>query len=91
MRTVPPTRKPSMCPPIVAMADQETELEAEVSKCGIVVRPGNSENFALAIKFLAENPEERVKMGIIARKLSLERSKNHVLSKFELELNLLNN
>ena len=75
--------------PIVAMADQDTELEAEVSKCGIVVRPGNSDNFALAIKHLAENPEERAQMGTIARKLSKERSKNHVLSKFEIELILI--
>ena len=76
--------------PIVAMADQDTELEAEVSKCGIVVRPGNSENFALAIKHLAENPEERVQMSIMARKLSIERSKKHVLLKFESELSLIN-
>ena len=76
--------------PIVAMADDDTELKAEVSKCGIVVSPGNSEDFALAIKSLAEQPEKRVQMGNAARLLIMGRSKNHVLSQFESELNQFN-
>lgn len=76
--------------PIVAMADCDTELEAEVLECGIVVKPGDSENFALAIKLLAENLEERVRMGAASRVRSTERSKNIVLTKFESDLNHIN-
>ncbi len=75
--------------PIIALADPETELEAEVSKCGIVVKPGDFQSFSLAIKFLANKPDERIKMGEFARLISLKHTQDVVLRKFESELNSL--
>lgn len=75
---------------IVAMADPDTELNDEVSKCGIVVRPGDINNFAIAIKYLAKNTHERVRMGEVARSLSLKYSKDRVLLMFDHELNSVN-
>jgi colanic acid biosynthesis glycosyl transferase WcaI len=75
--------------PIIAMADPETELETEVSQCGIVAKPGDFNGFALAIKYLANKKDERIKMGLVARLLSIEHSQEVVLKKFEHELNSL--
>lgn len=72
--------------PIIAMADPNTELEMEVSKCGFVVKPGDFQNFSLALKYLANKPDERIKLGEVARKLSTEYSQDVVLKKFENEL-----
>ncbi|WP_269460588.1 glycosyltransferase WbuB [Polynucleobacter necessarius] len=77
--------------PIIAMVEQNTELKAAVSKCGIVVNPGDFEGLAEALKYLAENPDKRLKMGLAARKQSMNYSKNKILSNFEEELKLINN
>jgi glycosyltransferase involved in cell wall biosynthesis len=37
---------------------------------GIAVKPANSEEFADALIYLAENPDERVRMGVNARKFA---------------------
>lgn len=75
--------------PVVAMAEQGTQLEDEVSKCGVVVRPGDIEGFTSALAGLAVMPSERKKMGASARSAAVKWAKNNVLREFEIELQKL--
>lgn len=68
--------------PILAMAEKNTDLEALVVKCGEVVLPGDSVGLAQAIERLQGQPQLRSKMGTAARELSLQQSREKVLSDF---------
>lgn len=44
----------------------------DTNRCGVVVPPQNAQAFADALEHLADNPAERVKMGINARHLAIK-------------------
>ncbi|MBD1427738.1 glycosyltransferase family 4 protein [Sphingobacterium arenae] len=53
------------------------------NKCGMVVKPGNAEEFADALMYLGNNPEVRLKMGENARQLAeSEFSRNDLANEF---------
>jgi colanic acid biosynthesis glycosyl transferase WcaI len=53
--------------PVVATCREGTELHAVVSKCGLVVDPGDSAGVALALTKLADEPGIRLELGRRAR------------------------
>lgn len=75
--------------PVIAMAEQGTQLESEVLNCGIVLKPGDIDGLTAAIKRLAKMKHEREVMGEAARIGATKWSKKSVLSAFEAELQRL--
>ena len=70
------------------MAKPDTEIGKVVSSRGILVPPGDADEFANAIIKLAENPEEREKLGKAAREFAVqELDRNKILSRFTEVLN----
>lgn len=59
--------------PVVLMTGGEAEDIVRDSGAGLVVAPGDIGSLASAIRELAENPEERRKMGSQGRKAAVER------------------
>jgi len=53
--------------PVISTCRPGTELEAVVSKCGLVVAPQDSSALAAAICRLADDPEVRLDLGRRAR------------------------
>jgi colanic acid biosynthesis glycosyl transferase WcaI len=49
--------------PVIATCREGTELHSVVSKCGLVVAPGDSSGVALAITKLADEPAIRLELG----------------------------
>ncbi len=73
--------------PVVATAAAGTELERAVAPCGLVVPPGEPARLAEALAGLAGRPQERARLGRVARRLAEERwSKEIVLAEFERRL-----
>lgn len=73
--------------PIVATANNDTEIAKVLKSCGIVVKPGDVESFANAIVVLAEDHDKRKKLGNAARKYAIENlSKNKIMRQFEIIL-----
>lgn len=73
--------------PIVATAQEHTELARVVAGCGLVVPPEDSASFAAAVSDLARQPEKRKAFGIAAREYAeAELNIHSVLSRFEDEL-----
>lgn len=56
--------------PIVTTTHEGTELERVVSGCGRVVTPGDANEFAQALRELADNAELRQELGTAARRLA---------------------
>ncbi|MEP2653495.1 MAG: glycosyltransferase WbuB [Paraglaciecola sp.] len=54
--------------PVVATADEDTEVYAVVKGCGLLVKPAEDIKFAEAIRTLANDTELRIKLGKNARK-----------------------
>ncbi|MDF1594219.1 MAG: WcaI family glycosyltransferase [Desulfobacterales bacterium] len=74
--------------PVVAMAKQDTEIGKVVWGRGVLVPPGDAAAFANAIIRLAENPEEREKLGMAARDFAVkELNRKKILSQFTDALN----
>lgn len=72
--------------PVLAMAEQGTQLQREVSGCGVVLPPGDVDGLAVALLELAGRPELRDRMGNSAREAAIKWSKEEVLREFEREL-----
>ena len=57
--------------PVVLVAEGEAAQIVNNSRCGLVVKPGDIEGLAHAIKYLTLHPEEREKMGRAGRQTAL--------------------
>ncbi|MCM8732539.1 WcaI family glycosyltransferase [Hephaestia sp. GCM10023244] len=69
--------------PVVATADVDTGLAAEVAGCGITTPPGNAQLFATAITDLLDAAKRRTLLGQTARLRAEERwSKTAILDRF---------
>ncbi|MGC2166028.1 MAG: glycosyltransferase WbuB [Gallionella sp.] len=78
--------------PIVATAQEDTELANVVSGCGFVVEPGQPQAFADAIMELANSPALRAQLGASGRYYAEEHlDQVMVLGRFEAELKELRN
>lgn len=53
--------------PVISTCHAGTAIASVTSRCGVVVEPGDSTALAGAIERLADNPEERARMGAQAR------------------------
>lgn len=53
--------------PVIATCRSETELSGVVSKCGLVVQPGDAAALAAAISSLVDDPSVRLELGQRAR------------------------
>ena len=74
--------------PVIAIADPGTEMGRVVNGRGIIVKPGDIEGFANAIVELADNPNEREKIGRVGRSYATDLfNKNRILTQFETALN----
>ena len=58
--------------PVVATATADSELAGIVSRCGVVVPPGEALGMAMALRSLAHDPEQRSRLGVAARALCVE-------------------
>ncbi|QFY42176.1 glycosyltransferase WbuB [Candidatus Methylospira mobilis] len=78
--------------PVIATADSGTELGIVVSNAGIIVEPGDAAGFARAIAALADEPEQRRRLGEAGRAYALRYlDKAVVLERFEQDLKLAAN
>lgn len=70
--------------PVVSGANPGTEIAEVGSQCGLVVEPENPEAMADAVLYLANNRDERLRLGEAAREFAL-RNLNHesILGNFE--------
>jgi putative colanic acid biosynthesis glycosyltransferase WcaI len=76
--------------PVITTAHAGTQLAEIVSKCGIVVAPGDADAFAEALSALASGAQERAVLGASGRAYAeASMSKNMVLTTFENELHAL--
>lgn len=76
--------------PIVVTAAEETQLAITLIDCGIVVPPNDTDAFAQAILTLAQDENQRARLGQNARQLVIENWEQEVvLRNFEHKLNEL--
>ena len=67
--------------PVIATARTGTQVSSVVSKCGLVVNPGDVDAFVEAIESLAGDRNKRATLGVQAREIVMERwKKDDVLS-----------
>ncbi len=67
--------------PVIAIAQQGTQVETIVRKCGIVIGSGELDAFVSAIEYLADHKEERLRLGEHGRTFAVENwEKEKVLS-----------
>lgn len=72
---------------IIATAAKGTELAEVVSQCGIVVEPEQEIQLAVAVEQLLANPEERLRLGKLARAYAESNlARGVVLSQFEKDI-----
>jgi len=73
--------------PIVAACQSGSEIDELVAGCGIITAPGDPEAIASAIRRLASDPGERLRMGEAARKQAIQKfAQDSSLHRFEREL-----
>lgn len=73
--------------PVVANANEGTQVARVVERCGIVVQPEEDKVFAEAILELAKDQERRFQLGQIARSIAVSNmSREKILRQFENEL-----
>lgn len=75
--------------PVVAMAEPDTQLANEVSKCGVVLAPGDTDGLTEAIDRLSKMPKERKIMGNAAREAAVKWGVDTILGEFDAELRRL--
>jgi colanic acid biosynthesis glycosyl transferase WcaI len=76
--------------PVVAMAEQGSELADVVSTCGVVSQPGDLDAFTQDLRQLATQPDLRASMGRTARHYADEHLASHsVLARLEYEMRKL--
>ena len=73
--------------PVIATALEGTQVAKIVSRCGIVVEPGNAATLANAISELSADPKKRECFGKVARNYAVENlDSTSILESFESEL-----
>lgn len=73
--------------PVVGTADLGTQLGGVLDECGVRVAPGDAQALAQALTRLADQPDERARLGAKGRRHALENlSHTAVLSAFEQQL-----
>jgi colanic acid biosynthesis glycosyl transferase WcaI len=73
--------------PAIATVNPGTEVANALATFGIITPPDDAQALAGAIKFLADDPEERLRLGTAARHYAVENlSKQKILLGFESEL-----
>ena len=73
--------------PVLATASAGTQVAEVVNDAGVVVPPGDSEKFSLALQELAEDAEMRKRLGAAARRYAVKHLKKEVvLGDFEQEV-----
>jgi len=73
--------------PVIAGVSPRSEVGQVVSRCGVIVPPGDPVGWAAAIESLAGDPASRARFGAAARQYALESlNKDLVLSQFEQDL-----
>src|SRR5260221_4784231 len=73
--------------PIIAMADDRTQLASELRDVSIVVPPANVDVMASALTMLADDPAQRRQLGMKGLQLARQRwNREDVLSEFESRL-----
>ena len=75
--------------PVLATAQDGTQLAKVVSSCGKIVDPGNAEDMAKKLLDLQRNSAERIQLGKMARETAKYWDKATVLSDFENRLKAL--
>ena len=67
--------------PVAATTEPGTGLYAEVDGCGVISPPGNAAALAAAVARLADNPEERARLGAAAKARAAQRwSKDAIIA-----------
>jgi colanic acid biosynthesis glycosyl transferase WcaI len=75
--------------PVIAEADQGTQISKVLNKVGILVQPGNSAAFAKALVELFRDPSERLRLGNLSRTYACQHfDKETILSHFNLSITL---
>jgi colanic acid biosynthesis glycosyl transferase WcaI len=70
--------------PVLATADEGSQIATVLEGRGLITPSGNSEAFAEALTFLAANPELRRKLGEAARKYAMAHlNRDEILLEFE--------
>jgi colanic acid biosynthesis glycosyl transferase WcaI len=70
--------------PVLATAESGTQIFDVVSRTGIVIPPGNTEAFASALSFLAEDQSLRSQLGQKSREYAVTYlQRDYILSRFE--------
>jgi colanic acid biosynthesis glycosyl transferase WcaI len=73
--------------PVIATANEGTQISRVLPDCGVVVEPDNIENFASAILLLARDADRRAGMGKHAREFALRHwAKENVMQEFDKQL-----
>jgi colanic acid biosynthesis glycosyl transferase WcaI len=72
--------------PILAMVEENTQLAQEVKMCGKVVHPGNIGEITKVLQELLEQPEERLRLGKLARIAARKWDKEQILSNLKSKL-----
>jgi colanic acid biosynthesis glycosyl transferase WcaI len=76
--------------PVIATANQGTQISRVLPDCGLVVEPDNIEHFARAILLLARDVDRRAEMGKHAREFALRHwAKENVMQEFDRQLRTL--
>jgi len=57
---------------VIAMADEDTELGQVVKQAGLLVPPEDSNALTEAICYLADHPDQRLRLGALGRKFAIE-------------------
>lgn len=73
--------------PVVATADEGTQIAEVLVDCGVLVEPDNAASFADAVLQLAKHTEKRTVLGEHARAYALKHwAKDEVLRNFDLQM-----
>ena len=73
--------------PVIAMAEADSDIAKLLEHCGTVVPCDDQDAFIRAIRALAQEPEQRDRMGEAAREIALARfRRDDLLGRFEIEL-----
>jgi colanic acid biosynthesis glycosyl transferase WcaI len=73
--------------PVIATANEGTELATVLAECGIVTRPGDVQGLVAAVLELARDSAQRQRLGAVGRRYAVERfGRNAVLANLERRL-----
>ncbi|HZU87008.1 MAG TPA: glycosyltransferase, partial [Anaerolineaceae bacterium] len=71
----------AMAKPVVLVAESEAAAIVQNSNCGLVVRPGDIDGIADALRFLLMHPESRHEMGANGRAAAAEKYDRSIIAR----------